>query len=249
MPEDDGELVKGARRAALVARPALLDNFRRRPDRDAALARYARLAARYESTTKRIGDIRQRAIDLLELKAGETAFDVACGAGATLGELARRVGPRGRVVGIEQSPEMAALARAAADGSANVQLLCDPVETFNSPYPADAVLFCYTHDVLQSPQALSNLFAQGRPGTRIAVAGLCLLPWWGAFANAWVIWRAREYLTTWRGLRAPWLPLLRWCPDLRVVGRSHLGTSYLAAGRLEATCRTSLQCAAARRNL
>ena len=222
--------MKGERQAAPVARPALLDNFRPKPDRNVALARYARLAAQYESTAKRIRDVRQRAIDLLELKAGETVFDVACGAGATLGELARRVGPGGRVVGIEQSPEMAALARAAADGSANVQVLCDPLERFRSPYPADALLFCYTHDVLQSPPALSNLFAQARPRARIAAAGLCLLPWWGALANAWVIWRARNYLTTWHGLRRPWSPLLLWCPDLRVLRRCHLGTSYLAAG-------------------
>src|SRR6266850_2390266 len=222
---------------------ALLDNLRATPNRITALARYARLAARCEGTTARIGDMRRRAVDLLELNDGETVFDVACGAGAALGELSRRVGSRGRVIGIEQSPEMAALARAAADDSANVHVLCDPVERFSSPYPADALLFCYTHDVLQSPRALSNLFAQARPGARVAVAGLCLLPWWGALANAWVIWRSREYLTTWRGLRAPWLPLLRWCPDLRVVGRCHLGTSYLAAGRFEATCRTSLQCA------
>jgi len=224
--------MKGARRAALVARPVLLDNFRSKPDRDAALARYARLAAYYESTTTRIRDVRQRAIDLLDLKSGETVFDVACGAGATLGELARRVGPCGRVIGIEQSPEMAALACAAADDKANVQVLCDPAESFSAAHPADAVLFCYTHDVLQSPHALSNLFSQARPRARIAVAGLCLLPWWGAAGNAWVIWRARNYLTTWRGLRAPWSTLLLWCPDLRVVGRSHLGTSYLAAGTL-----------------
>jgi len=216
---------------------------------NAALARYVRLAARYESTTKRIGDIRQRAIDLLELKAGETAFDVACGAGANPGELARRWDLAAALSASNNRLRWPRWHVRPRTGSANVQLLCDPVETSTRRIRPTAVLFCYTHDVLQSPQALSNLFAQGRPGTRIAVAGLCLLPWWGAFANAWVIWRAREYLTTWRGLRAPWLPLLRWCPDLRVVGRSHLGTSYLAAGRLEATCRTSLQCAAARRNL
>lgn len=222
--------MKASRRAAGVARPALLDNFRPRPDRSVALARYARLATHYESTARRIRDVRQCAIDLLDLKSGETVFDVACGAGATLNGLARRVGPHGRVIGIEQSPEMAALARAAASNSTNVQVLCDPVETFESSYPGDAVLFCYTHDVLQSPDALLNLFAQVRPRARIAVAGLSLLPWWGALANAWVVWRARNYLTTWHGLRAPWSPLLIWCPDLRLVGRCHLGTSYLAVG-------------------
>lgn len=165
--------------AHMLGKPmvALLDNFRPGPDRIVAMARYARLAARYESATQRIRDIRQRAIDLLDLKPGETVFDVACGGGATLGELARRVGPRGRVIGVEQSPEMAALAGIAAQGNPNVHVLCNPVESFNAAHAADTMLFSYTHDVLQSPQALFNLFAQARPDARIAVAGLCLLPW------------------------------------------------------------------------
>lgn len=181
-------------------RPEWLANFRGQPDRAAALARYARLAPHYEDTTTRIREVRERALDLLMLQPGETAFDIACGAGAILRGLSWRVGPRGRV------------------------------ETFRSPTSADAAILCYTHDVLQSPQALANLFAQLRPGARVSVAGLCLLPAWGMPVNAWVLWGARRYLTTWRGLRAPWEPLLDWCPDLRLVERYHWGTGYLAVG-------------------
>ena len=212
------------------ASSTLLDNLRPHPDRDAALTRYAKLAVRYESTTSHIRQVRQNVIDRLAPRPGETVFDVACGAGAMVCTLARRVGPRGHVIGIEQSPEMAALALAAAADAPNVQVLCDPVESFVSPQRADALAFCYTHDVLQNPQALANLFAQARPGARIVVAGLCLLPWWGAPVNAWVLWGARNYLTTWQGLREPWSPLKAWCPDLRIVDGYHLGTGYLAMG-------------------
>ena len=125
-------------------------DFRREPDREAALARYARLAPRYEDTTTRIRDVRERALDLLALQPGETVFDIACGAGAILRGLSWRVGPRGRVFGVEQSPEMAARAIEAASGCDNVRVLCEPVETFRSPTLADAAILCYTHDVLQS---------------------------------------------------------------------------------------------------
>lgn len=212
------------------AGPAWLANFRREPDRTAALASYARLAARYEQTTVSIRQVRQRALDLLALQPGDTVFDVACGAGAILGALSGRVGPQGQVIGVEQSPEMAALASQAARGCANVRVLCQPVESFQSPAVADAAVLCYTHDVLQSPQALANLFAQLRPGARVSVAGFCLLPAWGAPVNAWALWRARHYLTTWRGLQAPWRPLLESCPDLHLVARFHAGTGYLAVG-------------------
>ena len=209
-------------------RPAWLANFRREPDRTAALASYAQLAGRYEQTTLPIRHARQRALDLLALQPGETVFDLACGAGAILAALSERVGPQGQVFGIEQSPEMAAQASQAAAGCANVRVLCEPVETFRSPAMADAAILCYTHDVLQSPQALANLLAQLRPGARISVAGFCLLPAWGAPVNAWALWRARHYLSTWRGLRAPWLLLRQACPDLRLVERYHVGTGYLA---------------------
>ena len=221
-----------------LRRPALLDNLRPQPNREIALARYAQLAERYEGTTTRIREIRTRAIDLLELKPGETVFDVACGAGAILRELASRVEPRGRVIGIEQSAEMAELARGTASGRPSIEILHAPVETFAASRTADALVFCYTHDVLQNPAALANLFAQVRPGARVAVAGLCLLPWWGTAANAWVIWGARHYLTTWHGLRAPWRPLLPYCPDLRVVERYHWGTGYLATGTVGSTERS-----------
>ena len=211
-------------------RPALLDNLRRQPDREASLRRYARLAVGYESATARIREVRRHAIDRLALRLGETVFDVACGTGTMLPDMAFRVGPHGRVIGIEQSPPMAALARTAISGITQAEVHVAPVENFLAPRSADALLFMYAHDVQQNPAALAHVFAQARPGARVVAAGLCLLPWWGWPVNAWVLWGARNYLTTWRGLGRPWYPLFDWCPNLKIVERFHGGTSYLATG-------------------
>jgi SAM-dependent methyltransferase len=211
-------------------RPALLSNLRRQPDRDVSLQRYARLAPHYESATSKIRDVRRCAIERLALQPGETVFDVACGSGAMLADMALRMGPQGRAIGIEQSPDMAALARKATSGIAQVELHVCPVEEFVAPRPADALVFVYAHDVLQNPAALANVFNQGRPGARVVTAGLRLLPWWGLPINAWVLWGARHYLTTWHGLGCPWRLLLAWCPDLQIAQRFHNGTTYLAVG-------------------
>jgi SAM-dependent methyltransferase len=210
--------------------PALLANLRGRPDRDVSLQRYAQLAPHYESATSKVREVRRCAIERLALQLGETVFDVACGSGAMLADMALRVGPHGRVIGIEQSPDMAALARQAMNGIAQVEMHVCPVEDFVAPRPADAVVFVYAHDVQQNPAALANVFMQARPGARVVVAGLRLLPWWGLPINAWVLWGARHYLTTWHGLRCPWRLLLAWCPDLQIVQRFHDGTTYLAVG-------------------
>ena len=229
-PTEDAALLKNDRQPSRERQPALLDNLRGEPDRLISIDRYARLSRHYENSTTRIRVVRRRVIDRLGLISGETVFDVGCGAGAMLPELASRVGPPGHVIGIEQSPEMAALARRAAEGIARIEILTSPVEGFVAAHRADALAFVYTHDVQQSPQALANVFAHARPGARVVVAGLQLLPWWGLPINAWVLWGARHYVTTWHGLRHPWVPLLRWCPDLRVVERFHHRTSYLATG-------------------
>jgi arsenite methyltransferase len=215
---------------------SLLENLREAPDREAALESYRNLAHRYDASCRLIERLRLAAIDALELMPGDTVYDVACGTGAVLPELARRVGEHGRVVGIEQSPDMARMAAARFPKEvlpANVELLVAPVEEARSGATADALLFCYTHDVLQSARALDNLLAQARPGARIAVLGLRLLPWWwGAPINLWKLWSGRRYLTTYRGLRTPWALLVERAEDLRVTKCFHLGTSYLAVGRL-----------------
>jgi ubiquinone/menaquinone biosynthesis C-methylase UbiE len=201
------------------------------PDPARALRDYRGLAPGYDAACATLGPIRRAAIAALRLQPGETVVDVACGTGAALPLLAAAVGPQGRVVGIEQSPEMLVLARrrlAAAGLAARVTLVEAAVQGAIVPHRVDALVFCYTHDVLQTPAALRAIFAAARPGARVAVAGMRFLPWWAGPANLWLRVRARRYVTTFEGMRTPWALLESYCPDLRVVRRFHLGTSYLA---------------------
>ena len=211
---------------------ALLDNLRHAPDRGAAVASYARLAPRYDATCRWLDRIRTEALDALGPSEGETILDVACGTGAMLAALSRAVGTRGRVIGIEQSPEMAAIARRRITdaGLENVILVVAPVEEAEIGARADAILFCYAHDVLQSDKAVSRVLSCARPGARVVAAGARLLGWWAAPLNVWKLWRSRHYLSTYRGLRDPAANLARRCADWRVVTTHALGTSYLARG-------------------
>jgi len=54
---------------------------------------------------------RRRAARATGLVAGGSALDVACGSGKLTAELARLAGPEGKVVGLDFSPEMLAIAR------------------------------------------------------------------------------------------------------------------------------------------
>lgn len=209
---------------------ALLDNLRNAPDRGAAVASYAKLAPEYDATCLWLDRFRTEVLRVLDPREGETILDVACGTGAMLPVLARAVGPRGRVIGVEQCPEMAAIARRRIADVENAMLIVAPVEEAEIAATADAILFCYTHDVLQSERAVARVLSAARPGARVVVAGARLIGWWAAPLNLWKLWRSRHYLSTYRGLRDPAALLARHCPDWRVVTTHVLGTSYLAYG-------------------
>jgi ubiquinone/menaquinone biosynthesis C-methylase UbiE len=211
-----------------------LGNLRPTPDRERALARYRAMAVEYDASCRRILPLRQAAIDRLELKGGETVLDVACGTGATLVPLAEKVGPHGKVIGIEQSPEMAEIARTRVDdanAAACVSVLVSAAEDVSLVEQADALLFSYTHDVLQNPAAVRRVMRHARPGARVAVLSTRFLPWWwGAPVNLFTGFRSRNYLTTFRGLSQPWKPLQPYCPDIRLVDSYFCGSSCLAVG-------------------
>jgi ubiquinone/menaquinone biosynthesis C-methylase UbiE len=213
----------------------MMENLRRSPNRGAALASYARLAARYDRSCRWLDAVRFEALELLAAREGETVIDVACGSGAMLPSLGRAVGSKGRVIGIEQCPEMAALARerVALAGLKNVEIINAPVEDARLELEADALLFCYAHDVQQSDDAVARVLRAARPGARIVAAGARLISWWAAPVNLWKLWRSRHYVTTYRGLKDPASRLALRCPDWRVVDTHVLGTSYLAVGHVD----------------
>jgi ubiquinone/menaquinone biosynthesis C-methylase UbiE len=58
---------------------------------------------------------REKTLDLVSLKPGESVLDIGCGTGTLAIAAKGRVGPSGRVYGVDASPEMLARARKKAD--------------------------------------------------------------------------------------------------------------------------------------
>ena len=84
---------------------------------DAAKAR--ELAGRLELRAKSQDEIEARAayLDLLGVTAGERVLDVGCGSGVVTRDVARRVGPAGHTVGVDQSPQFLVVARELAEAA------------------------------------------------------------------------------------------------------------------------------------
>src|ERR1700759_2856769 len=73
---------------------------------------YREPAGSYERDTAAFQPYRDAVVEELPLRGGQVVLDVGWGTGLCCGLLRDKVGPQGSVVGIEESPEMAALARA-----------------------------------------------------------------------------------------------------------------------------------------
>lgn len=204
-----------------------------RPGPELALAKYRRHAAGYDATTARTAHIRRRAIDLLALGDGATVVDVGCGTGLSFPQIEAAIGPRGRLVGVEPSPEMLAIARrrVASAGWTNVMLIEASADRAAMDGPVDAFLFHFTHDVLRSAAALDRLLGRARPGARVAAAGMKYWPWWAGPANLYILLKARPYVATLEGLARPWSRLEDRLSDFQVIS-ALFGSCYVCAGRV-----------------
>lgn len=176
--------------------------------------------------------MRELAVGALQLQPGDTVLDVACGSGLCFEPIEAQIGPSGRIVGVDLSPDMLELARRRVDahGWQNVTLIRSSMDDVILSARWDAALFHFTQDVLQSRTALTNIFSQANNPARVALAGTKLFPWWLAPLNLY-IWLANwSYMTTFRGLSRPWSLLQRdYVPNLR-VRPVWLGASYVGAG-------------------
>jgi arsenite methyltransferase len=193
--------------------------------------KYRRHAAGYDASARRTMALREKVVGLLGLVPGDTVLDVACGTGLSLPLLRNAVGPSGRVIGVEVSPDMLALARARIYGRNwdNVTLIESAMEQADLGGAFDAALFNYTHDVMQSPRALERTFSFAKRGARVAIAGIKHPPHWLFPLRLWRLLKARPYVTNLSNLDRPWSRILSYVPDLQVEPVM-LGTNYLARG-------------------
>jgi SAM-dependent methyltransferase len=194
---------------------------------------YTHDAYLYDARTNLFSSWRRRLVDLLALQPGDIVLDVGCGTGLCFEQLLARIGPTGQVIGVDPAPDMLDLAaqRVREEGWTNVTLLASPAEEIRLDEPADHVLFCAVHDVLQSDAALDAVLANARPGGSIAAGGGMWAPAWAVGINAMVMALHAPFVRDFTGFDRPWARLADRVADLEVE-RVATGGGYLASARV-----------------
>ncbi|HYK92985.1 MAG TPA: class I SAM-dependent methyltransferase [Thermoplasmata archaeon] len=192
------------------------------PLRDAGLNRvrdrYRRLALFYPLLEPLLAlpwGARRAAADALHLVPGTAVLEVGCGTGRNLPYLLARVGPTGRVYGVDATEEMLTVARrwCAARSASNVTLSLGDALEYRFREPLDALLFSLSYSVIPSHRAVLDHVWRGlKPGGRLVVLDANLgtgarSPLLRPYAEL-----ARRYGVLGDPDRSPWDDLLRLTP-------------------------------------
>jgi demethylmenaquinone methyltransferase/2-methoxy-6-polyprenyl-1,4-benzoquinol methylase len=180
---------------------------------------------------------RLRAVQALDVRAGDTVIDMACGTGLNFRLIQEAIGPGGRIVGVDLTDAMLARAedRIAMNGWSNISLVQSDAVDFDFSTKVDAILSTYAlSQVPECAQVISNGAAALSVGGRWVVLDLKVpgrTPGWLAQAGTAVV-RPFASIDEWIG-RRPW-ETIRAAMQEELVDLSwtelFFGTAFLAAG-------------------
>jgi ubiquinone/menaquinone biosynthesis C-methylase UbiE len=148
--------------------------------RNQTKAYYNKISRVYDLLSDRSeAPMRKAGLDLLKARPGEKILEIGFGTGHTLRDLAKAVGPQGKVFGVDLSDRMVMLAKQNLANSgflSRIRLRCgDAAHLSFSSNTMDAIFMSFTLELFDTPEipsVLGECKRVLRPGGRIVVVGM-----------------------------------------------------------------------------
>ena len=177
---------------------------------------------------------RRRAVDALEVCAGDTVVDLGCGTGLNFPWLERAVTASGQIVGVDLTDAMLVEARhrASSSGWANVDLVeCDATE-YVFPANTAGVLSKFAMTMVDDYDAVIRRVAEALPpGGRLVIFEAKKPDPWPEWLIRLGVWLSHPFgVSLGYAERTPWKSLSRHL-DLVLYKEFYAGALYLAVGQ------------------
>ena len=178
---------------------------------------------------------RKRSIKALGLEQGDTVVELGCGTGVNFSLLRERVGPGGKIVGVDLTDAMldGARARIAANGWSNIELVKSDAADYVFPAPVQAILSTFALTLVpEFDEVIRKGAAALSRGKRFVILDF-------KRPSGWLMNKAAPALavlltgpfggTIEMASRKPWLSLRKYLSPTRFTN-VYLGGAYIAVG-------------------
>lgn len=178
----------------------------------------------------RSASYRRAAIDALHVRSGDTVLDIGCGTGRNLPILARSVGERGRVIGLDVSSGALERARQRTRDLPNVELVQADALSADLGTP-DRILATYSLSMMPDPEAIiARASGVLSPVGRFALLDFRIPSEWPDLVQKAAFAIAEPLGETWEMARRDLRPLLDQHTPLDTDRSFFFGAAYVAAG-------------------
>jgi len=181
---------------------------------------------------------RRQAIDALDLGPGDTVVELGCGTGLNFELLQERIGPSGRLIGVDLTDAMLQQAhqRVADKGWRNVELVEGDALEFDYPAGLNGVISTFALSLIpQCDLVIERAAGALAPGGRLALLDLQLPDNWPGWLVDGALFLVRPFSVTEEWLeRQPWQTIRRAMRDNLAdvnVEQRYLNTTYIVSGR------------------
>jgi len=207
--------------------------------------KYRRHAKRYDFAIQlyrliglRIESYRLRAVELLCLKRGDSVVDLGCGTGLNFDLIVKQIGPKGRLIGVDLSPEMlaCALERSERAGFNNLELVQADIADYEFPVGVNGVLstgaFGYVTEYDRVIEKVSQALNQGG---RLVILDGKLPERWPLWLFRLFVWLSRPFGVTTEYFSHPcWESVGRFFQEVELEER-YGGLIYISSGTAAST--------------